>query len=93
MPSARAAFVLLAACFGVSGCGVYDPPVQGDHHSPQYLADLEKCRADSRESVRRKNAGTPGTWILSPFTGPPEVRAAIRSCMSGKGYVLEKAAG
>jgi hypothetical protein len=38
--------------------------------------------------VRIKNADTPWTWIISPFTGPPEVRAAIRSCMQGKGYVL-----
>jgi hypothetical protein len=27
---------------------------------------------------------------MSPFTGPPEVRAAIRKCMEGNGYVLEK---
>jgi hypothetical protein len=40
--------------------------------------------------VRRKNAATPGTWIISPFTGPPEVRAAIRKCMESKGYALDK---
>ncbi len=91
MSSRRTASVLLAVC--VSACGVYDPPVQADHQSTQYVADLEKCRTDSRESVRRKNAGTPGTWILSPFTGPPAVRAAIRSCMTGKGYALEKPNG
>jgi hypothetical protein len=28
---------------------------------------------------------------MSPITGPPEVRAAIRKCMESKGYALEKA--
>jgi hypothetical protein len=87
---------LRAACFytvllaGVSGCSSYDPPVLGDHGSDKYKADLEKCRSTSQEAVRLKNADTPWTWIISPFTGPPEVRAAIRACMKGKGYVLEE---
>jgi hypothetical protein len=80
--------VLLA---GLSGCAAYDPPVQGDHATEKYQTDLEACRTTSRETVRRKNAATPQSWIISPITGPPEVRAAIRTCMSGKGYVLEQA--
>jgi hypothetical protein len=83
---------LLCLCFvlltGLSACAAYDPPIQGDHGSDKYKDDLEKCRTSSREAVRIKNADTPWTWIISPFTGPPEVRAAIRSCMQGKGYVL-----
>jgi hypothetical protein len=75
---------------GLSGCAAYDPPVQGDHTSERYKADLEKCSTSSTETVRRKNAATPGTWIISPFTGPPEVRAAIRKCMESKGYALDK---
>jgi hypothetical protein len=83
---------LLCLCFllpiGLSACSSYDPPVQGDHATDKYKDDLEKCRTASREAVRIRNADTPWTWILSPFTGPPQVRAAIRSCMQGKGYVL-----
>jgi hypothetical protein len=76
---------------GLSGCAAYDPPIQGDHTSEKYKTDLEACRTTSREAVRLKNAATPQSWIISPITGPPEVRAAIRTCMTGKGYVLEKA--
>jgi hypothetical protein len=93
MLSLRAPLLIPALLLGVSGCASYDPPVQGDHTSDRYKADLEKCRTVSTEDVRRKNAATPGTWIMSTFTGPPEVRAAIRKCMEGKGYVLEKIEG
>jgi hypothetical protein len=79
-----------ALLLGLSGCGSYDPPVRGDHGTAAYKADLEKCRTTSAETVRLKNAGTPGRWIMSPINGPPEVRAAIRTCMAARGYVLEK---
>jgi hypothetical protein len=82
-----AVWLVLAA---LNGCAGYDPPVQGDHTSEKYKTDLEVCRTTSRETVRRKNAATPQSWIVSPITGPPEVRAAIRTCMTGKGYVVEK---
>lgn len=85
---------MLCLCFaaltGLSACSAYDPPVQGDHATEKYKADLEKCRSTSQEAIRIKNADTPFTWIISPFTGPPAVRAAIRTCMQGQGYVLEK---
>lgn len=84
---------ILALTLGVSGCSSYDPPVRGDHLTDQYKADLDKCQTTSAETVRRRNAATPGTWIISPFTGPPEVRAAIRTCMTGKGYVLQPTGG
>jgi hypothetical protein len=87
----RAALVVIALLPGVAGCADYDPPVQGDHTSEQYKTDLEKCRTTSTEAVRLKNAATPGRWIISPITGPPAVRAAIRTCMEGKKYVLENA--
>jgi len=89
----RASLIIPALLLGVSGCASYDPPIQGDHSSQAYKADLEKCRTTSTETVRRRNADTPWTWIKSPFTGPPAVRSAIRTCMAGKGYVLEKAGG
>ena len=73
-----------------TGCSTYDPPVEGDHTSEKYKADVETCRTTSTETVRLKNAATPGRWIISPITGPPAVRAAIRTCMVGKGYVLQK---
>jgi hypothetical protein len=73
-----------------AGCSTYDPPVEGDHTSEKYKADVGTCRTTSTETVRLKNAATPGRWIISPITGPPAVRAAIRTCMVGKGYVLQK---
>jgi hypothetical protein len=73
-----------------AGCSTYDPPVEGDHTSEKYKADVETCRTTSTETVRLKNAATPGRWIISPITGPPAVRTAIRTCMVGKGYVLQK---
>ncbi len=85
--------VILVALIGVNGCATYDPPVKGDHTSAKYQADLVACRTSSTETVRLKNAGTLWTWIISPFTGPPEVRAAIRKCMAGKGYSLEQTEG
>jgi hypothetical protein len=93
MQSFRAGLVILALLPGVTGCADYDPPVQGDHTSEQYQADLAKCRTTSTEAVRLKNAATPGRWIISPITGPPAVRAAIRKCMEAKGYVLETVPG
>jgi hypothetical protein len=91
MRSLRVSLTISAVLLGANACGApYDPPVKGDRTTAQYKADLEKCRTTSRESVRLKNADTPQSWIISPFTGPPAVRAAIRSCMAGKGYALEK---
>jgi hypothetical protein len=89
-PTLRAAVAAAALLCGLCGCSAYDPPVQADHTADQYKADLEKCRTTSTETVRIKNADTPWTWMKSPFTGPPEVRAAIRTCMQDKKYVLQK---
>jgi hypothetical protein len=89
----RAALVVISLLPGVTGCADYDPPVQGDHTSEQYKADLEKCRTTSTEAVRLRNAATLERWIISPITGPPAVRAAIRTCMEGKKYVLENEPG
>jgi hypothetical protein len=82
---------VLCLLLGVTGCADYDPPVQGDHASEKYQADLEKCRSSSSETVRLRNASTPEKWITSPITGPPAVHGLIRACMQGKGYVLEGA--
>jgi hypothetical protein len=92
MPPIRAS-LFIALLVGVSGCAAYDPPVQGDRTSDKYKADLEMCRTTSTEAVRLKNAATPQSWVISPFTGPPMVRAAILKCMEGKGYALEEAGG
>ncbi|WP_428484295.1 hypothetical protein [Rhodopila sp.] len=89
MTSFRACWVVPVLLLGVSGCA-YDPPVQGEHTSDRYKADLQKCRTSSTEAVRLKNAGTLESWIISPVTGPPAVRAAIRTCMASQGYVLRK---
>jgi hypothetical protein len=87
----RACLMIPTLLLGVSGCASpYDPPIQGDHTSERYKTDLEKCRTTSTETVRRQNADTPWTWMISPFTGPPKVRTAIRTCMEHNRYVLEK---
>jgi hypothetical protein len=93
MPPRRFALVVPALLFGLTGCGRYEPPVQGDHNSAQYKSDLDKCRTSSAETLRLKNAATPSTWIMSLYTGPSEVRAAIRACMTQKGYALENTSG
>jgi hypothetical protein len=82
----RACLLLSALLLG--GCGSYDPPIQGDHTTDKYKSDLQACRTSSSHAVYLQNAGDPGTWIISPITGPPMVRAAIRNCMQGKGYAL-----
>jgi hypothetical protein len=87
----RMKLISLVVLAGVSGCTPYDPPLEGDHTSRQYQDDLEKCRTSSREAVRLKNASTLESWVISPVTGPPAVRAAIRECMQSKGYALGKA--
>jgi hypothetical protein len=85
--------VVATLLLGLSGCGSYDPPVQGDHASENYKTNLEACRKSSSHAVYLKNAASPGTWIISPITGPPRVRAEIRSCMVGKGYTLQTPEG
>jgi hypothetical protein len=89
MRSLSACLIMPVLLLGVSGCTAYDPPIQGDHSTDRYKADLDACRTSSTEAVRLRNADTFGTWLRSPFTGPPAMRAAIRTCMAGKGYVLE----
>ncbi len=78
----------------LNGCAApYDPPIQGDHAAEQYKTDLKTCTATATETIRRRNADTPWTWIRSGFTGSSEVRVATRTCMTGKGYVLENPGG
>jgi hypothetical protein len=93
MFSSRAMFIITTLLIGVSGCAAYDPPVRGDHLSDHYKADLEACRASSSHAIYLKNADNPWSWIISPITGPPKVRAEIRTCMLGKGYVLDNSKG
>jgi hypothetical protein len=92
MRSLHTLLVIPILLLAVGGCtSSYDPPIQGDRTSEKYKTDLDKCRTSATETVRLKNAATPGTWIASPFTGPRMVRAAIRSCMRHQDYVLENA--
>jgi hypothetical protein len=92
MRSLRVYLIFPVLLLGLSGCGSDDPGVRGDPASAKYKTDLEACRTSSAASVHRHNAGTPGTWMISPITGPSQVRSAVRTCMVGKGYALEKAA-
>ena len=92
MSSRRAAPVFLFLLLTVSGCAAYDPPVTGDHTADQYRTDLDSCRKTASHAAYLQSADNPGSWILSPVTNPPKVRAGIRTCMTGKGYTLEKPA-
>jgi hypothetical protein len=90
MRTFRAHLLIPALLLGLSGCdSAYDPHVQGDHTADQYKTDLDKCTTTSTEAVRIRNADNPWSWMMSPFRGPPAVRAAIRTCMAGNGYVAE----
>jgi hypothetical protein len=89
MISIRSRLMVPALLVALAGCAAYDPPVRGDHTADKYKTDLEACRTSSREAIRLRNADTLTTWLISPVTGPPEVRAAIRACMEKDGYVLE----
>lgn len=82
--------MLPALLLVLSRCGGYDPPVHADRTTEHYKSDLEACRKSSSHAVYLRNARSPGPWIISPITGPPMVRAAIRTCMTGKGYALVK---
>ncbi len=93
MVSFRAVLVIPALLIGISGCSSYDPPIRGDHASDHYKTDLAACRTSSSHTVYLKNADNPWSWMISPFTGPRMVRAEIRTCMVGKGYVLESPPG
>jgi hypothetical protein len=93
MPVSRAALLVPVLLLPLSGCGEYDPPVQADHASEHYKTDLEACRKSSSHAVYLKNADNPWSWMISPITGPPAVRAAMRTCMEGKHYVLAKTGG
>jgi hypothetical protein len=84
----RTCLIVPALLLGLSGCGDYDPPVVGDHAADKYKTDVEACRTSSHHAVYLRNARSPGTWIISPITGPPAVRAAVRACMQDKGYVI-----
>jgi hypothetical protein len=93
MVSFRVVLVFSALLIGLSGCTSYDPPIRGDHMSDHYKADLAACRTSSSHTVYIKNADNPWSWMISPITGPRMVRAEIRTCMVGKGYVLESSPG
>ena len=71
--------LLLAACAG-------DPAVVGDRSSPKFREDLKACRQSSGKQVAYQDAKTFPGWLISPFTGPGEMRRAVRACMEGKGY-------
>jgi hypothetical protein len=84
-PAARALGPLIV-CAGLWGCGTYNPPVIGDHPAQAYRTDLRACRTTAHHQVYLRNAATPGRWLISPITGPPAVRRAIRACLRAKGY-------
>lgn len=76
---------LAAVLLLLAGCS-YDPGMRGDHDDRQYGRDLAACRQAAMGPVRKQNAATPQSWIVSPITGPAMMRAAIGKCLATKGY-------
>ena len=75
--------VLLMAL--LAGCAAYEPPGL-DRARPSYQADLDECQQNEPDEVDAYNAKIGLRWFVSPVRRPFQVRAAIRSCMTKKGY-------
>lgn len=74
------AALLLAAC-------AYDPPMQADHASAAYRADLKACDASGSKEADRIEKAYAWRYYTYPISYPFERRSQIRKCMTGKGYV------
>lgn len=71
----------LAAC-------AYDPPMQADHASAAYQADLHGCRKSAAVSASRTVHATGPLFLIYPVSYPLQKRTDVRRCMQGKGYTL-----
>lgn len=80
--------IVLLSVLAVAGCYGYAPPVQTDTAAPQYQADLAECQDQSVDAVNKRNAKSGLDWFSSPVRRTFQIRAAIRSCITAKGYSL-----
>lgn len=79
---------LIAMGLLVAGCA-YEPPVR-DRSAPAYQTDLSACQDSGRAAVNARNAKTGLAWFSSPVRRPFQIREAVRACMEGKGYKVER---
>lgn len=78
------------ACCLLAGCAnYYDPPMQGDHSTEKYQADLKKCHRQVNVPANRVANATVGSTIQSVFKSDDPQRDATRTCMQSKGYTPE----
>lgn len=80
--------VVLLGVLAVAGCSSYEPRVTADRTAPKYQADLAACQGESVDAVNTRNAKRGLDWFSSPVRRPFQIRAAIRSCMTAKGYAV-----
>ena len=65
--------IVSALLLGAGGCSAYDPPVEGDHTSEKYQADVEKCvlprlrRSASRTRPLPEGGSFPRSRDRQPF--------------------------
>ncbi len=67
----------------------YDPPIQGDHASVAYRADLAACQEAGEKEARRRVMASGILFLTYPISLPVKVRIETRRCLEGKGYRLE----
>lgn len=68
----------------------YDPPVQADHQSASYQADLKQCRKTGDAQANKIVKASGPLFLTYPVSYPIKARTQIRKCMQDKGYNLEK---
>jgi len=69
----------------VAGCAAYEPAGL-DRSRPAYQTDLVECQENEPTAVDDYNGKYGLRWLVSPVRRPFQVRDAIRTCMTGKGY-------
>ncbi len=79
--------VMAAAALGLAGCA-YDPPMQADHASPAYRADLAACQEAGDKEAHRRVMAFGRLFLTYPVSLPVQERIETRKCLEGKGYRL-----
>lgn len=72
---------------GLVACA-YDPPMQANHGSAVYQADLRACRKSAATTASRTVHATGPMFMTYPISYPIQDRIDIRRCMQAKGYSL-----
>jgi hypothetical protein len=86
----RVRIIVALACAMLAGCTAhgYDPPIDADHHSPEYVRALRQCSDPADLKARQTALATPVSSLKSLFTSEEPERREIRTCMLARGYKL-----